>query len=99
MKQGAILVSCGGSGILDEEAIARAFTAGRLYGVATDTFVWEPIRADNPLLPLTRPADANVLLTPHTAAGTMAATRNERVEDYTNLLNVLNGQPLKFRLV
>jgi lactate dehydrogenase-like 2-hydroxyacid dehydrogenase len=99
MKPGASLVCCGGSGILDEEAVTRAVSSGRLYGVATDTYAWEPVRPDNPLLPLARATDVNVILTPHTAAGTRADTRNERVEDYSNLLNVLHGKPLDFRLV
>lgn len=99
MKSGACLASCGGGGILDEEAVARAFISGQLYGVATDTYAWEPIRTDNPLLALARQPDSNILLTPHTAAGSIAAQRSERIEDYFNLLNVLENKPLKFRLV
>jgi phosphoglycerate dehydrogenase-like enzyme len=99
MKAGACLVCCGGSGILDEEAVARALASGRLHGVATDTYAWEPIRPDNPLLQLAHSGDANIILTPHTAAGTIAAQRDERLEDYSNLLNLLNERPLKFRLV
>jgi phosphoglycerate dehydrogenase-like enzyme len=99
MKPGAMLVSAGGSGILDEGAVARAYASGRLSGVATDTFVWEPLHPDNPLLPVARPADANVILTPHTAAGTPPVGPPGRVEDYTNLLNTINAQPLRFRLV
>lgn len=99
MKDGACLVSCGGSGILDENAVSSALTSKKLYGVATDTFEWEPVHPDSPLLPLARLEDANVILTPHTAAGTTAANVNERENDYTNLVNFLNNKPLRFRLV
>jgi phosphoglycerate dehydrogenase-like enzyme len=99
MKPGAMLVSAGGSGIFDEEAVARAYTSGHLYGVATDTFVWEPIHPDNPLLPGARKLDANIVLTPHTAAGTPPAGAAGRVEDYANLINMIEGRTLRFRLV
>ena len=99
MKDGACLVSCGGSGILDESAATNALTSGKLYGVATDTFEWEPVNQESPLLPPARQDDVNIILTPHTAAGTTAANVNERENDYTNMLNMLNDKPLRFRLV
>jgi len=99
MKKGAFLVSCGGSGILDERAVADAITSRRLGGVATDTYVFEPISPDNPLLPLARDPDTyNVLLTPHIGAGDAAAQKDERVEDYTNLVNLVSGKELLHRL-
>jgi phosphoglycerate dehydrogenase-like enzyme len=99
MKPGAMLVSCGGSAILDEAAIARAYASGHLYGAATDTFEWEPVHPDSPLLPVARPLDANIVLTPHTAAGTMPVGQAGRNQDYTNLLNMIHGRPLEFRVV
>ena len=69
MKRGACLVSCGSGSVIDEAALAEALREGRLAGAALDTFEWEPIRPDNPLLPLARDPARNVLLTPHTAAG------------------------------
>jgi phosphoglycerate dehydrogenase-like enzyme len=98
MKDGACLVSCGGSGVLDEDALVDALHSQKLYGLATDTFVYEPVHPDNPLLPLARQEDTNIILTPHTAAGTTAANVNEREQDYINLLNLLNDKPLRFRL-
>lgn len=98
MKRGAILVSCGASGILNEAEVCDALEAGDLYGLATDTYAWEPIRDDNPLLRLARQKSTNILLTPHTAAGTVAARPEERQRDYRNILRLLNGQPLANRL-
>ena len=95
MKQGAFLTSCGSGSVIDEAALAAAIREGHLAGAALDTFEWEPIRSDNPLLPLARDPDVNVLLTPHTAAGSSADADSDRTRkgDYTNLVRVLRGQP------
>ncbi len=98
MKPGALFVDCGGSGVVDEEALAAALRSGHLAGAALDTFTFEPIALDDPLLALARDPRANVVLTPHTAAGTGVIGRGERVEDYDNLLRVLRGEPLVGRL-
>ncbi|HRF46185.1 MAG TPA: NAD(P)-dependent oxidoreductase [Anaerolineales bacterium] len=100
MKTGACFVSAGGSGVIDEAALAEAIASGRLYGVAVDNFTFEPIRPDCPLLEPSRPPTSNVVLTPHTAAGTVpAAQRDLRLDDYQNLVRVLAGQDLVYRLV
>jgi phosphoglycerate dehydrogenase-like enzyme len=95
MKRGACLVSCGSGSVIDEAALARALREGRLAGTALDTFEWEPIRSDSPLLPLARDPVMNVLLTPHTAAGSSrdADSDKTRISDYTNLMRVLRGEP------
>ncbi len=99
MKQGAFLVSCGSGSTIDEAALAEALRAGRLAGAALDTFEWEPIRADDPLTILAR-ENLNVLLTPHTAAGTGPAdsTIPSRAQDYTNIRNYLAGRPLLYQV-
>lgn len=97
MKAGAVLVSCGSGSVIDERALAEAIRSGHLSGAALDTYEWEPIRADNPLLPLAR-AGYNVLLTPHIAAGTPAGDRG-RSDDYANIVNHIQGRPLRYRLV
>ena len=97
IKPGAALVSCGSGSVIDEAALAGAVKSGRLAGAALDTFEWEPIKADNPLLELAK-AGYNVLLTPHIAAGASAAAAQERAGDYTNIVNHINGRPLKYRV-
>ena len=98
MKRGACLVSCGGSGVVDESALVAALRSGQLYGAALDTFTWEPIRPDNPLLSLAQQSQANIILTPHTAAGSGAARDDERADDYINIRRLLHGQELINRL-
>jgi len=99
MKMGAFLVSCGSGSVIDETALAQAIQSGKLAGAALDTFEWEPIRADNPLIVLAKQG-YNVLLTPHTAAGTRQTNQPDpnRTQDYTNIHHYLAGQPLLYRL-
>ena len=97
MKDGACLVSCGSGSVIDERALAEAVNTGRLGGAALDTFEWEPIRPDNPLIKLAKEG-FNVLLTPHIAAGGTSAAKRGRVGDYTNILNHIRGQPLQYQV-
>jgi phosphoglycerate dehydrogenase-like enzyme len=102
MKPSACLVSCGSGSVIDEAALADAIRQGKLAGAALDTFEWEPLRPDNPLLALARDRSANVLLTPHVAAGTPSEEEDgssDRMDDYANLLHVLHEEPLEYRVV
>ncbi|NJD88001.1 MAG: hydroxyacid dehydrogenase [Betaproteobacteria bacterium] len=72
MKAGAILINSARGGIVDEAALARALSSGRLGGAALDVFDREPLAADSVL------AQApNLILTPHVAGVTLES--NERV--------------------
>jgi lactate dehydrogenase-like 2-hydroxyacid dehydrogenase len=98
MKPGAYIVSVGSGSVIDEAALAQAIRSGKLGGAALDTYEWEPIKPDHPLLAL---EDANVILTPHTAAGsyTAAVENRERREDYTAIVCHLRGEPIPHRIV
>jgi len=101
-KRGVLLVHAGGGTTVDAQSTVDALRSGQLGGAALDTFNWEPIRADDPLVVLAREQpQVNLLLTPHTAAGAEAEKDIEfnRRSDYANLLAVPNGQPLKNRVV
>ena len=100
MKPGACLVSCGASGLFNEEDVAKALASGYLGGVATDTFAWEPINQDSPLLDLARDPEANIMLTPHTASGSINPNAlPDRRGDYINLVSYNNKQPLIYQVV
>jgi len=75
MKSSALLVNAARGGIVDEEALARAITAGEIAGAALDVFTKEPIDPDDPLLALD-----NVLCTPHLGASTSEAQERVAVE-------------------
>ncbi|RMF04677.1 MAG: hypothetical protein D6768_02670 [Chloroflexi bacterium] len=98
MKTGVCLVSCGSGSVIDEAELAHAVKSGKVGGAALDTFEWEPLKPDNPLIALAK-QNYNVLLTPHTAAGATAAAANERFADFTNIANHIHNQPIKYRVV
>lgn len=98
MKDGACLAGCGSGSVIHEADLAEAVQSGKLAGAALDTFEWEPIRPDNPLISLAK-SGYNILLTPHIAAGASAAASRERAADFTNILNHIEGKPLKYRIV
>ncbi|KQS65706.1 C-terminal binding protein [Modestobacter sp. Leaf380] len=89
MRPGAVLVNVSRGGLVDEEALAAALTAGQIAGAALDTFATEPVSADNPL----RQAP-NAILTPHMAWRSNRAVEavQQGVIDRCRL--VLTGQPL-----
>ncbi len=79
--------------------MARAYRAGRLGGVASDGFSWEPVRPDNPLVALAAAPGANVVLTPHSAQAGLVIDATVRRAEYTNLLAVTEGRPLQHQVV
>jgi (S)-sulfolactate dehydrogenase len=66
MKPGAILVNTARGGIVDEAALARALSEGRLGGAAVDVFEREPLPRGSPLSEAAR-GNPNLILSPHIA--------------------------------
>lgn len=100
MKRGAIIINTARGEIVDQEAICRALTDGRLGGVGLDTFSPEPVTADNPLLALTPEIRKKVALSPHIGGITegsfhryfkMIWANMKRVNDGVKPLNIING--------
>ncbi|MBI3962798.1 MAG: hypothetical protein HY335_08605 [Deinococcus sp.] len=87
MKPGAILVSCGSGGVIDEVAAAQALRSGHLGGFATDSWAYEPPFPDNPILQA-----PHTVLTPHIGNAGLDVRLAEDKEIYTNALRVLAGQ-------
>lgn len=94
LKPGAILINTSRGPVLDEDAVAKALTDGRLAGCAVDVLSTEPPKADNPLLRCD-----NCVITPHVAwAGFETRKRligvlNDNIRAYLNGKpeNVVNG--------
>jgi D-3-phosphoglycerate dehydrogenase/glyoxylate/hydroxypyruvate reductase A len=63
LPQGAYLVNVSRGGVLDELALLRALSSGRLAGAALDVYSQEPLPAASPLWD-----EPRLLLTPHVAA-------------------------------
>jgi len=92
LKPTAFVVGLGSGSVIDESALADMCRAGKIAGVALDTYEYEPLQPDHPLVALARDPASNVLLTPHTAAVSPAGDRRE---DYAEIVRFLAGQPLQ----
>jgi D-3-phosphoglycerate dehydrogenase len=82
MKDGVRIINCARGGLVDEDALAAAITAGKVAGAGVDVFVVEPAES-SPLFGL-----PNVVCTPHLGASTTEAQENvalqvaEQMADY-----------------
>jgi len=101
MKDGACLISAGSSSTLNEMDAAEACREGKLSGIATDGWAWEPLLPDNTLLHLADNPKANVVFTPHTAGGSLTAAdiAANRRREWHNIESLLKGEPLLNRIV
>jgi D-3-phosphoglycerate dehydrogenase len=75
MKKTARVLNVARGGIVDEEALAAALSAGTIAAAGIDVFTAEPIVPENPLL-----RAPNVILTPHLGASTLEAQENVALE-------------------
>jgi phosphoglycerate dehydrogenase-like enzyme len=98
IRPGAVLVSAGSGGVIDEAALADRLRGGHLAGAALDTFDVEPIEADNPLVALAREG-ANLVLTPHVAGGAPDTSRAEFAAMFDPVRDHLQGREPAGRLV
>lgn len=70
MKPSAFLINAARGGVVDEEALAEALRQGTIAGAGVDVLSKEPPTSGNPLL---APDIPNLIITPHTAWGSVEA--------------------------
>lgn len=94
----AVLVNVGRGGTVDEEALYRALTDGRLRAAAIDVWYNYPReqddRANTPPSRFPFHELDNVVMSPH-RAGYLSSAENKRMEDLAVLLNIAaTGEPM-----
>ena len=86
MKSSAFVVNVARGGLIDEDALYAALTAGTIAGAGLDVFVNEP-PTDSPLLGLN-----NIIVTPHLGASTDEAQEKAGVSVAKSVRLALSGE-------
>lgn len=86
LKPGAVVVNCARGGLLDEDALVEALSAGRILAAGLDTFAQEP-PSDSPLLTL-----PNTVVTAHVAGATFDNFGLVLERAVANTLSLLRGE-------
>ena len=89
MKDGVIIINNSRGPLIEEQDLADALNAGKVYAAGLDVVSTEPIKADNPLL-----SAKNCLITPHISWASAECRR--RIMDITvgNLNAFVKGSPI-----
>lgn len=90
IKRGAILVNTARGEIIDDRALLRALSAGRVSAAALDVFSTEPLPASSPLRAYAR-CHPRLILTPHLGASTRQAVRAAAREMFLAVKKFLDG--------
>lgn len=86
MKPSAIIVNTARGGLVDEAALAKALTAGRIGAAGIEVFDSEPPAKDHPLFGLDQ-----AVLTPHIAALTVECAERMAIASVRNVLDFFGG--------
>ncbi|ENU18167.1 hypothetical protein F994_03286 [Acinetobacter bohemicus ANC 3994] len=92
MKPSAFLINCARGGIVTEQALADALTQGKIAGAATDVLTVEPPKEGNVLLD---PHIPNLIVTPHSAWGSVDARQRIVQQIVENAEAFKAGQPIR----
>jgi len=89
MKDGVRVINCARGGIIDEDALFKYMTSGKVAGAALDVFEKEP-NTESPLLKLD-----NFIATPHLGASTAEAQLNVAHDVAEEIVDALRGKPVR----
>jgi D-3-phosphoglycerate dehydrogenase / 2-oxoglutarate reductase len=92
MKKGVRIICAARGGVIDETALLAGLEAGQVAGAALDVFATEP-PGQSALA-----AHPHVVCTPHIGAQTVEAQERAAVDISTEVLNVLKGETLRWKV-
>lgn len=91
MKDGVFIVNVSRGGLIDEAALDRALTSGKVAGAGLDVFGKEPIDRSNPLL-----KQENCLITPHMAWYSAEAANELKRKCAEEACKFMKGEALRY---
>lgn len=91
MKSTAVFVNSSRGPIVNQKALYKALSSGRIFAAGIDVTDPEPIAADDPLLTLN-----NIVITPHIASASVATRTKMAVLAAENLVAALSGGRPKY---
>lgn len=92
MKPSAFLINCARGGIVNEADLLQALQHRQIAGAATDVLTVEPPQQGNILLDA---ALTNLIITPHSAWGSVDARQRIVQQMFENTQAFLQGQPIR----
>jgi D-3-phosphoglycerate dehydrogenase len=92
MKTGVVIICAARGGVIDEKALLEALESGKVVGAALDVFATEP-PGDSSLV-----CHPRVVCTPHIGAQTNEAQQQAAVDIAHEMLNALEGRPLRWKV-
>ncbi|MGX1309416.1 phosphoglycerate dehydrogenase-like enzyme [Amorphus suaedae] len=98
MKPDAVLIQASRGGIVDEDALAAALSAGAIAGAAVDVYAEEPPAAGHPLFALDGDAADRLILTPHIGGVTRQAWASLFRTAWDNVQRAVEGGAIRHRV-
>ena len=92
LKKGALLINASRGGVVDEVALVDALESGHLAGAGVDVLSQEPPKEGNPLLDCNHP---NLIITPHSAWGSLEARQRIVYQLAENICSYLENKPIR----
>jgi D-3-phosphoglycerate dehydrogenase len=92
MKEGVFIVCAARGGVIDEQALLEALNNGKVAGAALDVYSTEP-PGQTELV-----AHPRVIDTPHVGAQTVEAQARAANDIAEEVLNALEGKPLRWKV-
>lgn len=89
MKSSAILVNTARGGVVDQDALYEALRDGKIFAAGLDVTDPEPLPGNSRLREL-----SNCTILPHIGSATFVARNTMSIMAASNLIAVLNGQPM-----